>query len=105
MALNSIINTNNCGTVPVSTIVATENGNGYDHITTLTLTNFIVGGMAGAAASGITTATAGVLNGIALNAAGSVKNVFLNSAGTWNANNTGNLTATGTIVLRWTNLS
>ena len=38
---------------------------------------------------------------VALNVAGSVKNVFLNAAATWNANNTGNLTATGTIVINW----
>jgi hypothetical protein len=43
--------------------------------------------------------------GIALNVTGSVKDVFLNSAGTWNANNTGNLTATGTVVLKWTKLA
>lgn len=56
----------------------------------------------GAAASALLAATAGIGTGIALNVAASVKDVFLNSAGTWNANNTGNLTATGTIVLKWT---
>ena len=55
----------------------------------------------GAAVSALTAATAGIGLGISLNVAGSVKNVFLNSAGTWNADNTGNLTATGTIVLKW----
>jgi len=56
----------------------------------------------GAVASALLGATAGIGTGIALNVAASVKDVFLNSAGTWNANNTGNLTATGTIVLKWT---
>jgi len=166
-------------TTPVSTVVINEYGDGRDMTTVLTLTNFIVGALAGAGAAlgvgnivaafpagahvenwyylslsmkcagtavntdtglgsviasgavatlddpatfenrltgqtvptasgggAVTTAllntTAGVQTGIALNVAASVKNVFLNSAGTWNANNTGNLTATGTIVLKWT---
>lgn len=59
----------------------------------------------GTAVSALTAATAGIGTGISLNVAGSVKNVFLNSAGTWNANNTGNLTASGTIVLKWTKMS
>lgn len=58
----------------------------------------------GAAVSALTAATAGIGTGIALNVAASVKNVFLNSAGTWNANNTGNLTASGKIVLKWTKM-
>lgn len=59
----------------------------------------------GTAVSSIKAATAGIGTGIALNATGSVKNVFLNAAGTWNANNTGNLTASGTIILKWTKMS
>jgi hypothetical protein len=55
----------------------------------------------GAVTNKTAVATAGALTGIAINAAASVKNVFLNSAGVWNANNTGNLTATGTIVLAY----
>jgi len=58
----------------------------------------------GAAVSTIKAATAGIGTGISLNVAASVKNVFLNSAGDWNANNTGNLTATGVIVLKWTRM-
>lgn len=58
-----------------------------------------------AAGGAVTTAllnpTAGVQTGIALNVAASIKNVFLNAAGTWNANNTGNLTATGVIVMEY----
>ncbi len=58
----------------------------------------------GAAASALKAATAGIGTGISLNVAASVKNVFLNSAGTWNADNTGNLTASGTIVIKWTRM-
>lgn len=56
----------------------------------------------GTAASALLGATAGIGTGIALNVAGSVKNVFLNSSGTWNVDNTGNLTASGVITLKWT---
>ena len=58
----------------------------------------------GAAVSALAAATAGIGTGISLNVAGSVKNVFLNSAGTWNVDNTGDLTATGTIILKWTKM-
>lgn len=46
-------------------------------------------------------ATAGALTGIALNKTTDTKTIYLNCAGTWNANNTGNLTATGKVVLVW----
>lgn len=59
----------------------------------------------GTAVSTETAATAGIGTGISLNVAASVKDVFLNAAGTWNANNTGNLTATGQIYLKWTKMS
>lgn len=59
----------------------------------------------GAAVSALKAATAGIGTGISLNVAASVKNVFLNSAGNWNADNTGNLTASGTIVLKWTRMA
>lgn len=59
----------------------------------------------GAVAAALLGATAGIGTGIALNGASAIKNVFLNAAGTWNANNTGNLTATGTIVIKWTKMS
>ncbi len=55
----------------------------------------------GTAVKSLKNTTAGVQTGIALNVAADVKSVFLNAAGTWNANNTGNLTATGTIILLW----
>lgn len=58
----------------------------------------------GTAVSALKAATAGIGTGISLNVAASVKNVFLNAAGTWNANNTGNLTASGVIVLKWTKM-
>ncbi len=56
----------------------------------------------GTAASALLGATAGLGTGIALNVAASVKDVFINSSGTWNVDNTGNLTASGTVVLKWT---
>ncbi len=59
----------------------------------------------GAAAAALTKPTAGALTGIALNTSTSVKNVFLNAAIDWAAGNTGNLTATGTIVIKWTKMS
>ena len=46
-------------------------------------------------------ATAGALTGISLNKATDAKTIYLNCAGTWNANNTGNLTASGKVVLVW----
>ena len=46
-------------------------------------------------------ATAGILTGISLNKAADAKTIYLNCAGTWNADNTGNLTASGTIVIVW----
>jgi len=58
-----------------------------------------------AVAAGPVGATAGILTGISLNKAADSKNLFLNCAATWNANNTGNLTATGTIVIKWTTLA
>jgi hypothetical protein len=58
----------------------------------------------GAAVNAMAAATAGIGTGIAMNKVGDEKSVFLNSAGTWNANNTGNLTASGVIVLKWTDM-
>jgi len=59
----------------------------------------------GAVATSVGVHTAGHLTGaVALNVAASSKNVFLNCAGTWNANNTGTLKASGTIVLKWTKM-
>lgn len=182
MTADSFRNRVNLGTTPVGTVSIVEYGDGRDVTTVLTLTNFIVGALAGAGAalglgnivyafpagqhlelvsslssivltaagtavatdtglgsviatgavsvlsgtatfedrltgqtintaagggaavSALTAATAGIGTGISLNVAASVKNVFLNSAGTWNADNTGNLTATGTITLKWTKM-
>jgi hypothetical protein len=42
---------------------------------------------------------------IATNVAASVKDIFLNGAATWNANNTGNLTATGNISFKYSLMS
>lgn len=57
--------------------------------------------LAGTATVGLKNPTAGVQSGIALNLAASVKDVFLNAAAAWAANNTGNLTASGTIRIAW----
>ncbi len=73
-----------------------------DRLTGQTITTSSVGGTAVAA---LTAATAGIGTGISLNTSGLVKNLFLNSAGTWNANNTGNLTATGTVTVKWTKMN
>jgi len=43
--------------------------------------------------------------GISLNVAASVKNIFLNAAGTWNVDNHANLTATGTIIIKWNKIA
>ena len=59
----------------------------------------------GPAVEVMTGATAGVLSGISLNITSSVKAVYLNSAGLWNVDNVGNLTATGTISIKWTKLT
>lgn len=90
-ALGSVI-----GTGAVATLAGTATF--MDRLTQQAVTTSSTGGTAVAK---MTLPTAGVYTGIGLNAAASVKNVFLNSAGTWNANNTGNLTATGTIVLAY----
>lgn len=178
----SIIDTKNAGTVGAATVVAKEYGDGVNHVTELTLTNYVVGPLAGAAAaktlvpptplytlpagvqllevsyakvgltaagtavtpeiglgsvvgdgsanatigaagatmedilegyavattvshaqvaSGPKGATAGILTGISLNKAADAKTIYMNCAGTWNANNTGNLTASGKVVLVW----
>lgn len=92
------------GSVIASGAVAVLSGTGTfeDRLTGQTITTDAVGG---AAASALAAATAGIGTGISLNVAGSVKNVFLNSAGAWNVDNTGNLTASGTIILKWTKMS
>jgi len=89
------------GSVIASGAVSTLNGTGTfeDRLTGQTA-NTAVGG--GTAINALKAATAGIGTGISLNVAASVKNVFLNAAGTWNADNTGNLTASGTITLKWT---
>ena len=70
----------------------------------LTAQDIATAAAGGTAVSALAAATAGIGTGIALNVAASVKNVFLNAAGTFNANNTGNLTANGTIVLKWSKM-
>lgn len=180
--VESLRNQKNVGAVGASTVVAIEYGNGVHHTTKLTLTDFVVGPLAGAGAAlnlipptplytlpagaqviqvskvdaaltavgtavspeiglgsvagdggaeatlgaaGATTedilegfavadtdthaevvsgpvgATAGILTGIALNKTGDAKTIYLNCAGTWNADNTGNLTFTGVVKIVW----
>ena len=91
------------GSVIASGVVSILSGTATfeDRLTGQTI-NTAAGG--GAAVSALTAATAGIGTGISLNVAGSVKNVFLNSAGTWNVDNTGNLTATGKIVMKWSKM-
>jgi hypothetical protein len=104
-AVGTAVNTDTgLGSVIASGAGATLDGTATfeDRLTGQTIATAAAGGTA---VKALLAATAGVLVGIALNAAASVKNVFLNSAGTWNANNTGNLTATGTIVIKWTKMS
>lgn len=76
---------------------------------TATFEDYITGqtaaDIAGTAAVKTSVATAGALTGISINEVGSVKDVFVNAAATWSANNTGNLTASGTITFKWTKLS
>lgn len=74
-----------------------------DRLTGQTIGTNAAGGTA--VSAGPVGATAGILTGIALNGTSAVKNVFLNAAGTWNANNVGNLTASGRIYIKWTRMS
>lgn len=50
-------------------------------------------------------ATAGILTGISLNKAADEKSVFLNVADGWHAGVTGDLEATGTVVLEWSTIA
>lgn len=105
-AAGTAVNTDTgLGSVIASGAVATLDGTGTfeNRLTGQTIPTAAAGGAVTVA--GPLGATAGIHTGIALNTAASVKNVFLNSAGTWNANNVNNLTATGTIVLKWTKMS
>lgn len=103
-AAGTAVNTDTgLGSVIGSGAVATLDGTGTfeDRHTGQTIATAAAGG---SAVKSLKNTTAGVQTGIALNVSNSVKDVFLNSAGSWNANNTGNLTATGTIVLVWTTI-
>lgn len=92
------------GSVIASGAVSVLSGTGTfeDRLTGQTIGTAAAGGTAASALLG---ATAGIGTGIALNVAANIKNVFLNAAGTWNANNTGNLTASGVVTLHWTYMS
>ena len=104
-AAGTAVNTDaGLGSVIASGVISVLSGTGTfeDRLTGQTIATAAGGG---AVASALLGATAGIGTGIALNGASAVKNVFLNAAGTWNANNTGNLTATGTITFKWTKMS
>lgn len=101
-AAGTAVNTDTgLGSVIASGAVSVLSGTGTfeDRLTGQTIATDPAGGTA---VSKLLAATAGIGTGISLNATNSVKDVFLNSAGTWNANNVGSLTASGTIVLKWT---
>jgi len=89
MGLGSVIAT---GTVAVLSGTATFE----DYITGQTVSD-----CAGTTVRKALGATSGIGTGIALNQVGDVKDVFLNVADGWNAGVTGDLTATGRIVLSW----
>lgn len=104
-AAGTAVNTDTgLGSVIASGAVAVLSGTATfeDRLTGQTIGTAAAGGTA---VKALTNPTAGVQTGIALNVAASIKNVFLNSAGTWNANNTGTLKASGTIVIKWTKMS
>ena len=69
-----------------------------DYLTGVATTSSPTGGTAVAQLAAVTAA-------IATNVAASVKDVFLNAGVAPNANNTGNLTASGIITLKWTRMS
>ena len=93
------------GSVIASGAVSVLSGTGTfeDRVTGQAVTSAAAGGTA--VAVGPIGATAGILTGISLNDASKVKNVFLNAAGTFATTNAGNLTATGTISIKWTRMS
>ncbi len=55
-----------------------------------------------AVAIGPVGATAGILTGISLQTAASIKDIFVNCAGTWT--DTGSITCSGTLTIKWTTL-
>lgn len=93
------------GSVIASGAVAVLSGTATfeDRLTGQTIGTSASGGTA--VSAGPIGATAGIQTGIALNGTSAVKNVFLNAAGSWNANNTGSLTATGKVFIKWTRFS
>lgn len=87
------------GSVVASGASATLNGStNEDYITGQTWGSTLDGT---AEVDGPTGATAGVLTGISLNGASDSKKVILNAADGWHASITGDLTASGTVILIW----
>lgn len=91
------------GSVVGAGAIATLNGTTMeDYVTAITWGTALDGTAEIQATIG---ATAGVFTGISNNAAADVKEVFLNAADGWAAGVTGNLTASGTIVLIWDSIA
>lgn len=91
------------GSVVGTGAVAVLNGTGtfMDYVTEQTAAS----GTGNGGTVGPIGATGGIHTGISLQTAAKVKNIFLNAAETWAANNAGSLTASGTIVLKWSTLA
>lgn len=88
------------GVVATLNLSGTGAGLSEDYVTGQTANN-----ITGTAEVIMVAPTAGLYTGIALNQAADVKLLHLNAASTWAADNAGNLTATGTIHLKWTKMS
>lgn len=84
--------------VGVGAIAVLNGGTMEDYITGQTWAVALDGTLQATAPLG---AKAGINTGISLNDTGDVKDVFLNAADGWAAGVTGNLTASGSIVLIW----
>jgi len=84
------------GVVATLNLAGTGTGLSEDYITGQTAND-----IAGTAEVIMLAPTAGLYTGIALNQAANVKLLHLNAASTWAADNSDNLTATGTITLKW----
>ena len=84
------------GVVATLNLSGTGTGLSEDYVTGQTANN-----ITGTAEVIMLAPTAGLYTGIALNQSGDVKLLHLNAASTWAADNAGNLTATGTITLKW----
>jgi hypothetical protein len=90
------------GTAVQATLAADDN-DCVDYVAGQTEASGIAGGLA--CAEALVGATAAIHTDISINGAAGTKTVFLNAAAAWHASITGNLTATGVIVLKWSFLN